>query len=336
MSGPSLLKLKVCTWHSSPQGCNKGNDCGYAHGEHELRQPRRQEQGGSAPSASQAPVDPPVHQAPVLRAEERAQRDQRHHEVFRKHNKDRTDVSFFLCHFTKSTPPVHLQTTQTGFAHERFEAILTGKEVYACALPHLGSPVRAVCFTEMMLPSLSMHAENYSPWGIAFHKSFLFNCKTANPVLYCRSELFESLKERANGDPDQLRYMTPFYPKYWDQNGQEENKTLDYSHEREWRTPGPVSFDLENLAYVFVPDLHLFKKLMPVLHTELCNKCVEIKVLEKVVDTSKKSCNNGYWCSHGSKCGYSHSRDEEFYFKFREMQASGRRGPEEESWRPSP
>jgi len=343
MSGPDLLKLKLCKHHGSPEGCKKGGDCGFAHGNRELGQRRPQEQGGSAPSAYQAPVDPPVHQAPVLQAEERAQRDQRHHEVFRKHNKDRTDVSFFLCHFTKSERPVHTQTTQTGFAHERFEHILTKKQVNACALPHLGSPVQAVCFTEMMLPSLSMHAEKYSPWGIAFHKSFLFNCKKANPVLYCRSELFESLKARADGDQEQLRYMTPFIPKYSDQLGQGEDP-LDYSHEREWRTPGPVSFDLKNLAYVFVPDIRVFQELMPDLHKELCNKCVAIKVIEKVVDppardkSKKGSCNDGYWCSHGLQCKYSHSRDEEDVFSFRagRRRDGSRRGSEEPSWRGPP
>ena len=43
-----MLKLKLCAWHDSPGGCKSGDSCGYAHGEHELGQPRRQEQGGSA------------------------------------------------------------------------------------------------------------------------------------------------------------------------------------------------------------------------------------------------------------------------------------------------
>ena len=36
-----MLKLKLCAWHDSPGGCKSGDSCGYAHGEHELRQPRR-------------------------------------------------------------------------------------------------------------------------------------------------------------------------------------------------------------------------------------------------------------------------------------------------------
>ena len=306
-----------------------GNNCRFAHGDDELEQPRPQEQGGY-----QAPVDPLVHQAPIS-AEGRAQSDKWHREVFRKHNKDRTDVSFYLCHFTKSTCPLNQRHNGprdiNGFAHERFASILTKKEVYDCALPHLGSPVQAVCFTEMMLPSLSMHAENYSPWGIAFHRSFLFNCKRANPVLYCRSELFESLKTRAEGDHEQLRYMTPFKPKFSDELGPQE-KPLDYSHEREWRTPGPVSFGLENLACVFVPDLSLFKVLMPDLHKELCNKCVEIKVIEKVV--YMESCRDGYRCRHGLGCKHRHSRDEKDVFQFwAKRRPDGEMIPQDAPWR---
>mmetsp|Transcript_54352 Transcript_54352/g.117645 ORF Transcript_54352/g.117645 Transcript_54352/m.117645 type:complete len:331 (+) Transcript_54352:61-1053(+) len=269
----------------------------------------------SGPSNYKAPVAPSAYQAPVS-LEERARRDQSHYENFRKHNKDRTDVSFFLCHFTKGKHPlnIHTQTAHPGirgFAHERFEAILTGKEVHDCALPHLGTPVGAACLTEMMQPSLSMHAENYSPWGIAFRKSFLFNNKMANPVLYCRPELFESLKARAGSDHGLLRYMTRFNPKYCEQLVPQ--GTIDYSHEREWRTPGPVSFELENLACVFVPSIHLFKELMPDLHADLCNKCVEIKVIEKVA--RKDSCQNGYRCTYRLQCKYERTQDEKDVFQ---------------------
>mmetsp|Transcript_61334 Transcript_61334/g.99299 ORF Transcript_61334/g.99299 Transcript_61334/m.99299 type:complete len:314 (-) Transcript_61334:213-1154(-) len=242
--------------------------------------------------------------------------DLSHYEAFRQHNKDRMDVSFFLCHFTKSEHPVNSNNIHQiqGFAHERFNAILTQKKVYDCVLPHLDAPVRAVCFTEMMLPSLSMHAEKYSPWGVAFHKSFLFNETRANQVLYCRDELFQSMKEKAKGDHDLLRYMTPFAPKY-SEHLQGANP-IDYSHEREWRTPGPVSFELENLAYVFVPDIRVFKELMPDLHTQLCKEGVEIRVIEKVVKDG--SCNRSYRCTFGLKCDFKHTKDEKDIFCVRE------------------
>jgi len=253
-------------------------------------------------------------------------RDLSHYEAFRQHNKDRMDVSFFLCHFTKSTNPVVSQTNNIhriqGFAHERLEAILTKKKVYDCVLPHLDAPVQAVCFTEMMLPSLSMHAEKYSPWGVAFHKSFLFNETKANQVLYCRDELFQSMKEKAQGDHDLLRYMTPFAPKYSEQLHQGTNP-IDYSHEREWRTPGPVSFELKNLAYVFVPDIRVFKELMPDLHTQLCEEGVEIRVIEKVA--KENSCNNSYRCQRAN-CWYAHTPDENDVFHWRTGQE--RRGEE--------
>ena len=52
-----MLKLKLCAWHDSPGGCKSGDSCGYAHGEHELGQPRPQTGwGGCAAPGYQAHV----------------------------------------------------------------------------------------------------------------------------------------------------------------------------------------------------------------------------------------------------------------------------------------
>lgn len=244
------------------------------------------------------------------------------------HNKQRDDQSFFLVHFTKSDPPC-VQTDGSEairllVAHERFEQVLRENQLYDCPLPHLGrSDVRAVCFTEMTPPSLSAHAENYSPWGFAFHKSFLFNAHNANPVHYCRDELLAKVLQTARENPrlmgpDELRYYTPFRPKYGDGLGaaNPQYDTVDSTHEREWRTPGPASFSWSNLAFVYVPSIPLFKQLLPDLYRDLCEAEVEIKAIQPIIERGR--CNYGYSCWEGCLCACEceHTKDQAALFQW--------------------
>ena len=101
-------------------------------------------------------------------------------------------------------------------AHERLATILRTNQVLDCALPHFHKvrdapdpgQVRAVCFTQMITQSMPDHADRYSPWGIAFYKSFLRNTAFSNEVLYLRPELFDEHVRMANGNHRLLRYYT--------------------------------------------------------------------------------------------------------------------------------
>jgi hypothetical protein len=237
---------------------------------------------------------------------------------WKNHNKDRADQSFHLCHFTKSgdlcgkIDVERIQEIQSKLAFQRFEQILETKRIHDCALPHFNHVqgngmllVRAVCFTEMTAPSLSSHAENYSPWGVAFCKSFLYNTSYANPVLYLRRELFREIVQQ-NTDHRLLRNLTPFTPRY--DEGVSKDDTVDYSHEREWRTPGPVEFEWENLAWVCVPSIALFQELMPDLYRRISDARVEIKVIDSLMHPN--TCLYGYDCLKGEKCSKHHTEDQ--------------------------
>lgn len=169
----------------------------------------------------------------------------------------------------------------------------------------------------MTTPSLSVHAGNYSPWGVAFHKSFLYNENQANLVLYLRDPLFGDLLVKAEGDPDQLRYMTPLRPKYQELQENTQDKMCDYTSEREWRTPGPVSFSWDNLAFICVPDMEIFQELLPDLYKKASLACVQIKCIDNMpTPIDRRPCALGYKCVN-QLCQYGHTVDQLALFKWR-------------------
>lgn len=255
--------------------------------------------------------------------------DKFHEHKFNTRNKDRPDVTFTLGHFTKSDLPCNRATTQDASfdfcaaAFKRFASILENRKVADCLLPHFGNQeVRAVCFTEMTHASLSVHAETYSPWGICFSKSFLFNVHKANPAIYMRGKgesgsLWEATVQAAAGDADRLRYMTPLIPDYQDsQQNLDYKSVIDYTHEREWRTPGPVEFTWDNISHVYVPDKKVFKELLPDLYESLWKNDVDVRTLDLV--QRKGDCANGYACINGNRCAFGHSKDQKVVFSHRE------------------
>jgi hypothetical protein len=55
---PGLLKTELCRFYDTPQGCQRGDSCWFAHGRHELRQAA--EQGSAAGRRRQPPPLPIV------------------------------------------------------------------------------------------------------------------------------------------------------------------------------------------------------------------------------------------------------------------------------------
>jgi len=249
--------------------------------------------------------------------------------------------------------------------------MLVTKQVEDCELPHVSTDtckVRAVCFSEAT--SLECHAKKYSPWGLAFTKSFLYNARKANPVLYCRPEILRDMKERYINQPDYLRYLTPLKPMYADENQIREGaavyvkedsrqqdwsvilrdrtyrsgkivniypdksydiwtdegvfkyqsnmvklayKAADFTHEREWRTPGPVAFEWENLHCVYVPSVRLLNRLLPDLYQKLTD--AHVQIVELTPTFEKNDCHHGYECFSPS-CTRVHTRDVMFFRRF--------------------
>jgi len=339
----------------------------------------------------------------IQRLKARAKDDARQAITSKIHNRDRADQTPYLVHLTKSEKPFR-ERQRTGVldnevAHLRFENMLRTRQVQDCELPHVSTDncrVRAVCFSEAT--SLECHAKKYSPWGLAFTKSFLYNARKANPVLYCRPEILRDMKERYKDQADYLRYLTPMSPMYADENQmrvgnevyvKEENsrqqdwseilregtywvgkivsmnrdtyeikpddhptrrylspkmvklayKAVDYTHEREWRTPGPVAFEWENLHCVYVPSVRLLNRLLPELYQDLT--AAHVQIVELTPTFEKNDCHHGYECfswREGEECGpvwnkRNHTLDQSLFFEW-EKSKRMRRCPHDRPGRP--
>jgi hypothetical protein len=145
---------------------------------------------------------------------------------------------------------------------------------------------QVVCFCDIPLGDLALHAEKYSHFGLAFSKDFLLE-QGANPVFYVadsqlgrpvsgaveavfgnersRKALFDKafrvLESFVKLEPESVTasaglwsfigwyigcFIKPFDPK------KEETDPENYYMEREWRVLGKVEFELDDVVGVFL------------------------------------------------------------------------------------
>lgn len=177
----------------------------------------------------------------------------------------RPDFSDFVVHFTKDAPPIVQEQDEPGAsevaalsAKERLFAILASGVLFATRMPWTNKP--AVCFTECTWGSLLFHAERYSRFGIGFHKGFLFAAGGA-PAIYMPPGLMEHQRGHVPAGtqafhPQVYAFMTPFVPPYAPQEYKDRfwsgKPAVDYSHEREWRVPHNLTFDVAKVSFVIV------------------------------------------------------------------------------------
>jgi hypothetical protein len=152
----------------------------------------------------------------------------------------RPDQSQYLAHFSKGAK-----------AFDNIVAILNEKVIKAGHLPWTNLP--AVCFTECPWPSLIKHAESYSPYGIGFTKPHVF-AAGGGPAYYVRADHFK----KQTWDAHVFAFATPFWPEYRPKKlrGKEhlDGKTIDYSHEREWRVPHQFLFEHSDIQFVVLKN----------------------------------------------------------------------------------
>jgi hypothetical protein len=171
--------------------------------------------------------------------------------------KNRPDFSSYLAHFTSDREPLGLKDANNpanGFARliagQRLGSILRSQVIRASTMPWTNR--RAVCFTECPWSSLLDHANQYSPFGVGFEKPHVFAVE-GGPVYYVRADHFE--KQR--WEPDLYTFVTPFWPEYRPRGINEPRhpgRTVDYSHEREWRVPHDFTFELNQVKFVILPS----------------------------------------------------------------------------------
>jgi len=166
----------------------------------------------------------------------------------------RPDFSDYLAHFTKDGAAI---AGDPITANQRLISILTGKKISAGTLPWTKRP--AVCFTECPWSSLLSHAKQYSPYALGFSKPRIF-ASGGGPAYYVRADHFE----KQEWEDHVYTFVTPFWPNYRPSSLKTPpkvggkailgGKSIDYSHEREWRIPHDFTFDYAQVEFVILPD----------------------------------------------------------------------------------
>lgn len=119
--------------------------------------------------------------------------------------------------------------------------------------------IKAVCFQDTPIYSLTQNIYyeqklrksnknlkiRYLGWGLLFEKDFIFN-NGGRPVIYDKTN-------------DAKRYLPE--DEWWrivNLDLSDENKFIDWSHEREWRVPDELEFQLKDIS-VIVPNCKAYK-----------------------------------------------------------------------------
>ena len=127
--------------------------------------------------------------------------------------------------------------------------ILEQGVIRATNMPWTNRP--CVCFTECVWGSLLDHAQNYSSYGLGFHKETLFKAG-GGPAFYMRQDLFQA----ATWPEEVFPFITPFVPEYAPVEHRDEywssRAPCDYTNEREWRIPHDFEFDLTEVEFITV------------------------------------------------------------------------------------
>lgn len=176
----------------------------------------------------------------------------------------RPDFSEFVAHFTANRKPYGGKSQTVGSntisiegnAKQRLHGILQSKKIIATTMPHTDQV--AVCFTECTWGSLLDHAKEYSAYGIGFTKEFLFH-KGGGPAVYIRADLWKKQLKNKGFHPELFPFLTPFRPNYASKQHQADywdgKKSIDYSHEREWRAIADVQFEFGDVQFVVVREV---------------------------------------------------------------------------------
>lgn len=171
---------------------------------------------------------------------------------------NRPDFSEYLSHFTKDgdfcndNQDKGAEKLRKMDAFKRLCSILEKKTIFASVMPWTNTS--GVCFTECPWNSLLAHTQKYSSYGIGFTKEFVYN-KDGAPVFYMRQKLMNILK-RSIKDKKTLQkilsFVTPYSPTFETKSMRKQIKLVDYTHEREWRTPKDLTFSYDDIIFLIL------------------------------------------------------------------------------------
>ena len=174
---------------------------------------------------------------------------------WRNRYKNRNDISSRLTHLTKGNTPDEAfanlskileektligSTTETGFIIGRRSAVCLQE-----------APLNAIAENLMYEKKLREETNGkvqYSAFGLRFNKAWIYKMG-GRPVIYEEKELMKSFL------PDDEHWRIVNY----DLN--DKQHMIDWSHEREWRVPGNIEFDYNNIEVLVSSNVY-YKKLI--------------------------------------------------------------------------
>lgn len=195
---------------------------------------------------------------------------------WQKRIRTRSDISANLTHFTRET--------EDKTALDILIQILTEKKIKGSTTEtgFIVGDQSAVCFQESPLYSLTqnllheqyMHTEidskiRYKGFGLSFSKKLLFN-KGARPVIYEKTEIAKDMLD----ENDYWRIVSL--------DLSDKDNIIDWTHEREWRMKGDLTFKLED-AYVYLVNKTIYQNFVKSVDKELLEKLKGIVVLDPVL-----------------------------------------------------
>ncbi len=133
-----------------------------------------------------------------------------------------------------------------------FNSIITNGKLKA-SIPYSDEAdysIPFICFTECTIPGIISHCERFGRFGIVYRKSEIFQ-KGARPCIYLDGKHYKIIKDlyqtQSSPDNDELYHLSCYYKPY-------RPGIHDFSHEREWRFFGDLSFDELKPAGFFAPS----------------------------------------------------------------------------------
>jgi len=160
----------------------------------------------------------------------------------------RSDISSSLVHLTR-------ESEEIKNPYDVLVKILVEKKLAGSSTTSgfICGPRRAVCFQDAPLHSICQNTFfeqkkresdpaqkiRYRPIGLAFSKDYLFK-KGARPVIYEKTDIAKGFLPEA----ECWRIVRL--------DLSDENAFIDWTHEREWRVPDDLSFELEEVTIIAV------------------------------------------------------------------------------------
>lgn len=161
------------------------------------------------------------------------------HTAWRKRISERTDMAARITHLTRG------EDSEEAFEN-LWKILVDRKLIGSDNSGFINGKKKAVCLQELPLSAI---AENlmyektlgdkirYSPFGVRFHKGFIYR-KGGRPVIY--------------EDRDVMKSLLP-EDEYWrivDLKLSDIEAYIDWTHEREWRVPNELKFGYGNIEVI--------------------------------------------------------------------------------------